>query len=196
MSSKVFLYPLDSVPLKISMPAERENVCAFEYKSLFFYNLSISCPGFHMFTPVVLSCLCYIAHQRQSNSETNSWGNGCIGRSSHLLKRASWDANSVGEKTWRAWKGVAECCGKRITMNRRNENFSSWAHVVHTIAIGSIRNDNSNDYENTTNQWFDWLILIGAARAARFLVQFFDVVCQTTWDFRSWGSDDNAKPQQ
>ena len=32
-----------------------------------------------------------------------------------------------------------------------------------------------------------------AARAARFLVQSFDVVCQTTaWNFHNWGSDDNA----
>ena len=33
-----------------------------------------------------------------------------------------------------------------------------------------------------------------AARAARFLVQYFDVVCQTTtWNFRIWG---NSSPQQ
>ena len=32
-----------------------------------------------------------------------------------------------------------------------------------------------------------------AARAARFLVQFFDVVCQTTtWNFHIWGYYDNA----
>ena len=32
-----------------------------------------------------------------------------------------------------------------------------------------------------------------AAHAARFLVQFFDVDCQTaTWNFHIWGSDDNA----
>ena len=32
-----------------------------------------------------------------------------------------------------------------------------------------------------------------AARAARFLVQFFDVVCQmTTWNFRTSGSYDNV----
>ena len=31
-----------------------------------------------------------------------------------------------------------------------------------------------------------------AARAARFLVQLIDVVCRaTTWNFHSWGSDDN-----
>ena len=36
-----------------------------------------------------------------------------------------------------------------------------------------------------------------AARAARFLVQFFDVVCQTTtWKFHIWDSDDNANPLQ
>ena len=36
-----------------------------------------------------------------------------------------------------------------------------------------------------------------AARAARFLVQCFDVVCQTTtWNFHIWGSDDNASSQQ
>ena len=32
-----------------------------------------------------------------------------------------------------------------------------------------------------------------AARAARYLVQFFDVVCQTTsWSFQIWGSKDNT----
>ena len=36
-----------------------------------------------------------------------------------------------------------------------------------------------------------------AARAARFLVQFVDEVCQmTTWNFHTWGSDDDASPQQ
>ena len=36
-----------------------------------------------------------------------------------------------------------------------------------------------------------------AARAARFLVQCFDVVCQrTTWNFHIWGSVDNASSQQ
>ena len=36
-----------------------------------------------------------------------------------------------------------------------------------------------------------------AARAAHFLVQFFDVVCQTTtWNFHIWASDGNASPQQ
>ena len=40
--------------------------------------------------------------------------------------------------------------------------------------LGSLRND------NTTNQLLDWLKNNRAARAARFLVQFFDVVCQTT----------------
>ena len=34
-----------------------------------------------------------------------------------------------------------------------------------------------------------------AARAARFLVQFSDVVCQTTREI-FWGSDDNARPPQ
>ena len=36
-----------------------------------------------------------------------------------------------------------------------------------------------------------------AARAARFLVQMFDVVCQTTtWNFHIGGADDNAGSQQ
>ena len=36
-----------------------------------------------------------------------------------------------------------------------------------------------------------------AARAARFLVQFFDIVCQTTTsNFHFLGSHDNANPQQ
>ena len=38
-----------------------------------------------------------------------------------------------------------------------------------------------------------------AARAARFLAQCFDIVCQTTTfesSFRTWGSDDNASSQQ
>ena len=36
-----------------------------------------------------------------------------------------------------------------------------------------------------------------AARAARFLVQSFEVVCQTkTWNFHIWGSDDNVSSQQ
>ena len=34
-----------------------------------------------------------------------------------------------------------------------------------------------------------------AARAARFLVQFFDVVCQTTsWNFQIWGSVTTTRP--
>ena len=38
---------------------------------------------------------------------------------------------------------------------------------------------------------------IRSARAARFLVQYFDVVCQTTtWNVHIWGSDDNAGSQQ
>ena len=97
--------------------------------------------GLYMFTPVVFSCLCYAAHQRQSNSETDSWGNGCIGRSSHVLKRASWDTNSVGKKTWRAWKGAAECCGKRITMN----------HLRHAASVCSTK-----EFKGA----FDWEIWI------------------------------------
>ena len=58
----------------------------------------------------------------------------------------------------------------------------------HSNGIQEFRNDDGNCNDNTTNQW---LILIGstrnnnrAARVARFLVQFFDVVCQmTTWNF-------------
>ena len=34
-------------------------------------------------------------------------------------------------------------------------------------------------------------------RAARFLVQFFDIVSKTTtWIFHVWGCDDNASPQR
>ena len=53
----------------------------------------------------------------------------------------------------------------------------------------------------TTPQINDLIGWVGknnrAVRAARFVVQVFDVVCQTkTWNFDIWGSDDNASPQQ
>ena len=43
--------------------------------------------------------------------------------------------------------------------------------MFESLIIGSVRNDKSNGYDNTTNEWFDWL------NEAHFLVQFFDVVC-------------------
>ena len=47
--------------------------------------------------------------------------------------------------------------------------------------IGNLRFDDGNVNDNATNQLFDWLNEDNrAARAARFLVQWFDVVCQTT----------------
>ena len=52
----------------------------------------------------------------------------------------------------------------------------------HVTIMGSLRNDDENGNDNATNQLFDWLNegKYRAARAARFLVQFFDAVCQTT----------------
>ena len=54
--------------------------------------------------------------------------------------------------------------------------------------IGELRNDDSNGYDHATKQIFDWLNeeKNRAARATRFLVQLFDVVCQaTTSNFHS-----------
>ena len=53
-------------------------------------------------------------------------------------------------------------------------------------------------HDNATNQLKDMIGWMGknnrAARAARSLVQFFDMVCQTTtWNFPIRGSDDNMK---
>ena len=50
------------------------------------------------------------------------------------------------------------------------------------------------------HKWMIWLVEWEknnrATRAARFLVQCFDVVCQmTTWRFHIWGSDDHASSQ-
>ena len=46
-------------------------------------------------------------------------------------------------------------------------------------------------------EWGKIIVLHAAARALRFLMQFFDVVCQrTTWNFHTWGSDDNASLQR
>ena len=43
----------------------------------------------------------------------------------------------------------------------------------------------------------EWKKYNRAVRAARFLVQGFDIVCQTTtWNFHIWGSDENASSQQ
>ena len=54
-------------------------------------------------------------------------------------------------------------------------HFSAFIRLaVSAVNLGSLRNDNA------TNQRLNWLKNNRAARAARFLVQFFDVVCQTT----------------
>ena len=57
-----------------------------------------------------------------------------------------------------------------------------------------------NDFTTTPqiNDLIGWMRKSNrAARAARSLVQFFYVVGQTTTsNFHTWGSDDNASPQQ
>ena len=68
--------------------------------------------------------------------------------------------------------------------------------AVADVIRGSLRFDDGNVNDNATNQWFDWLNEKNN-RAARFLVQCFDVVCQTTtWNFHIWGSDNSASSQQ
>ena len=53
--------------------------------------------------------------------------------------------------------------------------------------IGSLSKDDGNGRDNARKQWSDWLNEENnrAARAARTLAEFFDVVCQmTTWNFQ------------
>ena len=51
-------------------------------------------------------------------------------------------------------------------------------------------------YDNVTSEWSDWLSKENNrfTRAARFLVQFFDVVYQTTtWNLHIWGFSNRAR---
>ena len=58
-------------------------------------------------------------------------------------------------------------------------NFTKSSRSVEPI--GNLRFDDGNVNDNATNQLFDWLNEDNrAARAARFLLQWFDGVCQTT----------------
>ena len=53
--------------------------------------------------------------------------------------------------------------------------------------LGSLSKDDGNGKDNARKQWSDWLNEENnrAARAARTLAEFFDVVCQmTTWNFQ------------
>ena len=62
--------------------------------------------------------------------------------------------------------------------------------------IESWSKDDVND--NARKQWSDWLNEENnrAARAARTLVQFFDVVCQMSmWNFNIWAFNYNVKTQ-
>ena len=97
------------------------------------------------------------------------------------------------------WRNQPPCTLKTATLvsclqetflffTLRSRHFSAFIRLaVSAVYLGSLRNDNA------TTQWLDWLKNNRAARAARFLVQLFDVVCQTTTsELHIWGSDDNA----
>ena len=61
--------------------------------------------------------------------------------------------------------------------------------MFESLIIRSVRNDKINIYDDTKNEWFDWL------NDAHFLVQFFDVVClKMPSNFRFWGSDRSTIP--
>ena len=79
----------------------------------------------------------------------------------------------------------------------------TWTHEMQYSAAagffvlsGSLTRDDGNINDDATKQWSDWLNK-RAARAARTLVQLFDVVCQmTTWNFQIQGLNDKANTQQ
>jgi len=60
--------------------------------------------------------------------------------------------------------------------------YSARTPLVIQRLIESLSNDDGNGNNDARKQWSDWLNEENnrAARAARTLVQFFDVVCQMT----------------
>ena len=66
-------------------------------------------------------------------------------------------------------------------------------------SFGSLSKDDGNGNDDARKQCSDWLNQSKnnrAARAARTLIQFFDVVCQMTWNFQIKGFNDNVNTQQ
>ena len=60
--------------------------------------------------------------------------------------------------------------------------FLSRLGAILRVLVGSLRNDDENSNDSATNQdMIAWMRRKSrAARAARSLVQFFDMVCQST----------------
>ena len=92
--------------------------------------------------------------------------------------------------------------GKKL--RKSIDKVKSWTLQTHQRSV-SFALDISRDLTTATsattpqiNDLIGWMKKNNrAARAARFFVQCFDVVCQTTtWNFHIWGSDDIASPQQ
>ena len=81
--------------------------------------------------------------------------------------------------------------------------LKSVPHAQHDL-LGSLSNsaahkDDGNGNDDARKQCSDWLNEENnrAARAARTLIQFFDVVGQmTTWNFQIYGFNDNVNRQQ
>ena len=83
------------------------------------------------------------------------------------------------------------------TGNRKCWNLTGWRnwYSVTISLIGSFSNIDGNcKDEARKNNLIGWMRKNNrAARAARTLAKFFDVICQmTTWNFQLWGFNDNA----
>ena len=85
-----------------------------------------------------------------------------------------------------------------IRFNQSNQWFIALLLTLHSSFSYNREFKNWQRQRQTTTPKINYLIgwmkkNNRAARAARFLVQCLDVVCQTTtWNFHIWGSDDNG----
>ena len=76
-------------------------------------------------------------------------------------------------------------------------NIKQIGNLKHTREFKIWRQQRQRQRQKSTIQLIEWGKNNRAARAARFLVQFFDIVYQTTtWNVLIWASDDNASLQR
>ena len=110
------------------------------------------------------------------------------------------DVNQMCQNEKKRTCGACSACSKHCLCSlnmqipngppyRRRRQYGAWVQETTTTTTTTTPQ---------TNDFIGWMRKNNrAARAARFLVQFLDVVCQTrTRNFQICVSDDNASPQQ